>query len=106
MPDVTLDFTFSIFDDLCRGRMNPGVCPAGYVFIPATLFGAAESEAEFAGMLAHSMAHVAARHSMRQAGQGAIAGVGTLPLIFIGGIAGGVLGESRLAAWSSAGAAA
>jgi predicted Zn-dependent protease len=39
--------------------------PGGHIFVPAPLILAVENEAELAGMLAHSMAHVAARDSMR-----------------------------------------
>src|SRR4051794_1993768 len=38
---------------------EPVALPGGYVFVPAELLPAAESEAEFAGMLAHAIAHVA-----------------------------------------------
>ena len=44
----------------------------------------AESEAELAGVMAHEIAHVAARHGTRQATRGEIARVGMIPLIFMG----------------------
>jgi predicted Zn-dependent protease len=59
--------------------------PGGYLFIPAGLMIAAENEAEFAGMLAHAMAHVAKRHALRQATSGGIAQLATIPLIYVTG---------------------
>jgi predicted Zn-dependent protease len=44
-----------------------------------------DSEAELAGVMAHEIAHVAARHGTRQATRGEIAQIGMIPLIFMGG---------------------
>jgi predicted Zn-dependent protease len=41
------------------------VLPGGYIFVPESLILAAQNEAEFAGMLAHAMAHVSGRHATR-----------------------------------------
>jgi beta-barrel assembly-enhancing protease len=46
---------------------------------------AADEEAELAGVMAHEIAHVAARHAMRQMTRANWAQIGTIPLIFIGG---------------------
>jgi beta-barrel assembly-enhancing protease len=59
--------------------------PGGYLFVPLSVLLTAESEAGLAGSLAHSLAHVAARHGTRAATRGQIAGLSTIPLIFIGG---------------------
>jgi predicted Zn-dependent protease len=48
----------------------------------------AESESELAGVMAHEIAHVAARHGTRQQTKGQIVNYATLPLIFMGGWAG------------------
>jgi predicted Zn-dependent protease len=49
----------------------------------------ADTEAELAGVMAHEIAHVAARHGTRQATRGQIANLATIPLImFSGGWAG------------------
>jgi beta-barrel assembly-enhancing protease len=45
----------------------------------------AESESELAGVMAHEIAHVAARHGTRQATKGQIINYATIPLIFMGG---------------------
>ncbi|HEX7961213.1 MAG TPA: M48 family metalloprotease, partial [Terriglobales bacterium] len=40
---------------------------------------------ELAGVMAHEIAHVCARHAMRQMTRGNIANIATIPLIFVGG---------------------
>jgi len=45
----------------------------------------ADSEAEMAGVMAHEIAHVAARHGTRQATRGQIINYASIPLIFMGG---------------------
>ncbi len=64
---------------------EPCAFPGGFVFVPAGLFSSAQDEAEFAGMLSHAMAHVAARHETRMARSGQIAEYSSIPLIFMGG---------------------
>jgi beta-barrel assembly-enhancing protease len=89
MLDAKFPFTFSVIaDDPCPGTHEPGSLPGGYIFVPAVLFMEAHNEAEFAGLLAHSMEHVAERHATRQASVGRIANSGTIPLIFVGGWSG------------------
>jgi predicted Zn-dependent protease len=46
---------------------------------------AADEEAELAGVMAHEISHVAARHGMRQMTRMNWAQIGTIPLIFVGG---------------------
>jgi predicted Zn-dependent protease len=64
---------------------EPATLPGGYVFVPAGLFLAAQDEAEFAGMLAHAMGHIALRHGTRQATRGVLIKQRSIPLIFMGG---------------------
>jgi predicted Zn-dependent protease len=45
----------------------------------------AENEAELAGVMAHEIAHVAARHGTRQATRGELINLASIPLIFMGG---------------------
>lgn len=56
----------------------------GWVFIPAQLVLASASEGEFAGMLAHAMAHVAEGQQMRRVPVTLLAAI---PLVFMGGLA-------------------
>src|SRR5205814_10679633 len=46
---------------------------------------AADDEAELAGVMAHEIAHVAARHATRQMTRSQFANIATIPLIFVGG---------------------
>jgi predicted Zn-dependent protease len=62
--------------------------PGGYAFVPSSLILAAKDEAEFAGMLAHSMVHISERHSSRLATRAEIANQAAIPLISLGGWSG------------------
>jgi predicted Zn-dependent protease len=79
-------YTFDVIaDDPNSPTHEPAALPGGYIFVPGKLILAANDEAEFAGMLAHSMAHAYERHSTRAATRGGIADQSTIPLIFMGG---------------------
>ena len=55
-------FVFRVIaEDPCPWLHEPVALPGGYVFVPAALFLAARDGGEFAGMLAHAMAHTALR---------------------------------------------
>ena len=77
-------FTFAVVTDETVTN-EPMALPGGYIFVPAGLITAAQSEAEFAGMLAHAMAHVAERHGTRTATRGELVNMASVPLIFVGG---------------------
>jgi predicted Zn-dependent protease len=86
LPDSNFPFTFSaIAEDPCPAIHEPAALPGGYVFVPAALFIAAQDEAEFSGMLAHAMEHIAQRHGTRQATRGTMVNYSSVPLIFMGG---------------------
>jgi predicted Zn-dependent protease len=48
----------------------------------------AQDEAEFAGVLAHSIGHVSLRHSLRTVTRGQAPNYASVPLIFVGGTSG------------------
>jgi predicted Zn-dependent protease len=79
------EYTFEVLSAPGSQMSEPFALPGGYVFVPSGLFLAAGNEAEFAGMLAHSMAHAALRHGTRQASRGMIVNYASIPLIFMGG---------------------
>ena len=84
-PDPKPPFSFNaIAEDPCPSMHEPVALPGGYVFVPAALFLAARSEAEFAGMLAHAMAHIAKRHGVLSAPGDVVTAVDA-PLVFFGG---------------------
>lgn len=64
---------------------EPVELPGGFVFLSADLLLAAHDEDELAGMLAHSIAHIASRDMTRSALSGQLQNYGTIPLVFIGG---------------------
>jgi predicted Zn-dependent protease len=66
---------------------EPITLPGGYFLIPASLFLNVKSDAEFTAMIAHSMAHLTARHGFRKIERGQV-GQATIPLIYVGGWAG------------------
>jgi predicted Zn-dependent protease len=57
----------TIREDQGGATHEPAAFPGGIIFVSVDLIAAAGNEAEFAGMLAHAMAHVAARHWTRMA---------------------------------------
>ena len=59
-PD--LDWKFTIIDD---PTMNAFATPGGYVYFYRGLLVHFNSEAEFAGVLSHEIAHITARHAVR-----------------------------------------
>jgi hypothetical protein len=80
--DAQVPFTIKVVDS---DEVNAFALPGGFFFVNSGLILAADEEAELAGVMAHEIAHVAARHSMRQLTRGNWANIGTLPLIFMGG---------------------
>lgn len=56
-------------------EINAFALPGGFLFVNSQLILTAETEAELAGVLAHEIAHVAARHGNRLMGKANIAGI-------------------------------
>ena len=83
--DAKVPFTIKVLDS---DEVNAFALPGGFFFVNSGLILKAQSEAELAGVMAHEIAHVAARHGTRQASRGELAQSATLPLIFAGGWAG------------------
>ena len=80
--DAKVPFTIKLIDDQ---TVNAFALPGGFFFVNSGLFLRAESEAELAGVMAHEIAHVAARHGTKQATKGQVINLATIPLIFMGG---------------------
>ncbi len=80
--DAKVPFTIKVID---TEEVNAFALPGGFFFVNSGLVLKADSEAELAGVMAHEIAHVAARHGTRQATRGEIAQLATIPLIFMGG---------------------
>ena len=87
MPKTVFSFTFGVIaEDPCSTIHEPAALPGGHVSVPAALFVAAQDEAEFAGMLAHAMAHVVNDHGAQQASRRELSQSASVPLVFMGGI--------------------
>lgn len=80
--DAKVPFTIKVVDS---EEINAFALPGGFFFVNSGLVLKAENEAELAGVMAHEIAHVAARHGTRQATRGAIINYASIPLIFMGG---------------------
>jgi len=98
LPGTGFPYLFSVISGDVGGRTHePLSLPGGYIFVPGTLILTCQTEAEFAGMLAHAMAHTAERHGTRQAARAIQGNLTSLPLIFMGGWMGGQEGLIPLA---------
>ena len=80
--DVKVPVTIKVLDS---DDINAMALPGGFFYVNSGLILKAESEAELAGVMAHEIAHIAARHGTRQATRGQLANLATIPLIFMGG---------------------
>jgi len=67
-PDIP--YTFQVVNDK---NINAFATMGGFVYVNTGLIAAAENEAQLASVMAHEVAHVAARHSLSQMRQMAIA---------------------------------
>jgi predicted Zn-dependent protease len=84
--DAKVPFTIKVIDS---EEINAFALPGGFFFVNTGILLNADNEAEMAGVMAHEIGHVAARHGTRQATRGQIAQIASIvPLIALGGYAG------------------
>src|SRR5579863_1944764 len=83
--DAKVPFTIKVID---TEDINAFALPGGFFYVNSGLILKADSEAELAGVMAHEIAHVAARHGTCQATKGEMLQLATIPLIFYGGLTG------------------
>ena len=69
----SVGYTFTIIDSPI---VNAFALPGGYVYVTRGLLALADNEAEVAGVLAHEIAHVTARHGAKRQSKGTLAGLG------------------------------
>ncbi|MBC8031016.1 MAG: M48 family metalloprotease [Pyrinomonadaceae bacterium] len=84
--DAKIPFTIKVIDS---DEVNAFALPGGFFYVNKGLLLAADNEAEVAGVMAHEIAHVAARHSVENQTKGSLLeylAMGTS--IFLGGIPG------------------
>ena len=82
----TPPFTFTLLDSPV---VNAFALPGGYVYVTRGLMALANDEAELAGVVAHEIGHVTARHSAERMSHGVLANLGAA-------ILGAVVGEPLL----------
>jgi predicted Zn-dependent protease len=80
--DAKVPFTIKVIDG---DEVNAFALPGGFFFVYSGLIMKTDTESELAGVMAHEIAHVAARHGTCQATKGQIANLASIPLIFLGG---------------------
>lgn len=80
--DSKVPFTIKVIDS---GEVNAFALPGGFLYVNTGLILAADDEAELAGVMAHEIAHVAARHGTENASKAQILDWASIPLIFLGG---------------------
>src|SRR5262245_6257843 len=83
--DSKVPFTIKVIDSQ---EVNAFALPGGFLYVNRGLLEAADNEAEVAGVIAHEIAHVAARHGVEQASKAELFNYMSIPLIFLGGIGG------------------
>ena len=91
MPE--LDFRFTVLNSPV---VNAFALPGGYVYVSRGLIALAGSEAELAGVLAHEIGHVTARHAAQRYSRHVLTsfGVDLLNVVSIGKLAGKAQGEA------------
>lgn len=89
--DAKVPFTVKVIDSQ---DVNAFALPGGFLYVNRGLVEAADNEAEVAGVLAHEIAHVAARHGIEQASKGELLNYASIPLIFLGGWGGFLLRQA------------
>ena len=83
VPD--LPYTFTILND---EKVNAFALPGGYVYITRGLLALAENEAEMAGVLAHEIGHITARHSAQRHSTSVATNIGLTVLGVLGSAVG------------------
>jgi predicted Zn-dependent protease len=72
-----LAFTFTVLNSEV---VNAFALPGGYVYVTRGLLALANDEAELAGVLAHEIGHITARHSAERHSRGIVTGLGAAVL--------------------------
>jgi len=80
--DSKVPFTIKVIDS---DEVNAFALPGGFFYVNRGLILAADNEAELAGVMAHEIAHVAARHAMENEAKMRAMDMGMLAGILLGG---------------------
>ena len=84
--DAKVTFTIKVIDS---DEVNAFALPGGFFYVNKGLILAADNEAELAGVMAHEIGHVAARHAVENQAKAQLWDIGAMVgSIFLGGIPG------------------
>ncbi len=85
--DARVPFTIKVIDS---DEANAFALPGGFFYVNSGLILRAQQESELAGVMAHEISHVTARHGTKNATRGQILQLATIPLLLLGpaGLAG------------------
>ncbi|HWC76976.1 MAG TPA: M48 family metallopeptidase [Blastocatellia bacterium] len=86
--DAKIPFTIKVLDS---PEVNAFALPGGHLYVNTGLLLATDSEAELAGVIAHEISHVTARHGVEQASKGRLFQYLSIPLVFVGGPVGAIV---------------
>lgn len=90
--DARVPFTIKVIDS---DEVNAFALPGGFFYVNKGLLLAADNEAELAGVMAHEIAHVAARHAVENQAKAELANYGLIASsILLGGILGAVINNA------------
>lgn len=79
--DAKVPFTIKVIDS---DEVNAFALPGGFFYVNSGLILRAQEESELAGVMAHEISHVTARHGTRQATKGDIMQIASIPLMIFG----------------------
>ena len=79
--DARVPFTIKVIDS---DVVNAFALPGGFFYVNSGLILRAQEESELAGVMAHEISHVTARHGTKQATKGELMQLATIPLILLG----------------------
>src|SRR5882724_3349967 len=89
--DAKVPFTIKVVES---DEINAFALPGGFFYVNSGLILAADDESELAAVMAHEIAHVAARHGTENASKAQMVNIASLPLIFLGGVGGFALRQA------------
>lgn len=89
--DAKVPFTIKVVES---DEINAFALPGGFFYVNSGLILAADDESELAAVMAHEIAHVAARHGTKQASKAELINFASIPLIFMGGVGGFALRQA------------
>ena len=79
--DARVPFTIKVIDS---DEVNAFALPGGFFYVNSGLVLRAQEESELAGVMAHEISHVTARHGTKNATKGELMQMASIPLILLG----------------------